>query len=130
MPIGPASELPQVSGLDLSRGLRFFAGQAEVYRESLLDFVRFYGPGLASVEACLARPSAEALVLARADVHAMGGAAAALGAEAVERQVRKFEVSLRQAGRGDPVQQLAALQRELALLVEGLRAQLGPAGGA
>lgn len=126
MPIGTATTLPQVKGLDVARGLRLFAGQAAVYRESLQEFARLYGAGLPRVESYLDSPTDDHLAQARHEVHAVGGAAAALGASVIEQLAQEFETRARRppGEAADAALPLAGLRRELALLTGALRAQL------
>jgi two-component system sensor histidine kinase/response regulator len=68
------------AGLDVQAGLAFMAGNRQVYRQSLLAFARLYGAGLAGT---VAQPAE-----LRREAHALGGAAAVLGAREVLAQVR------------------------------------------
>ncbi len=126
MPPGEPSSLPHLTGLDVDRGLRLFGGQAAVYREALQDFVQLYENGLPGIAAYLDKPTDDNLTPAQREVHAVGGAGAALGATVIERLAQAFEGQVRGAAvtGAEHAALLAGLRHEVAVLVTALRAQL------
>jgi len=124
-PAPSVNGLPEIAGLDTPRGLVFFAGRAASYLRGLHQFAQMYAGGLNSVENYLARPEPDALTAVRREVHAMGGAAAALGAVGLETQAQQFELRLRAGAADNEVQALLhGLRDELAALAQQLHERL------
>jgi HPt (histidine-containing phosphotransfer) domain-containing protein len=121
----PSNGLPEIAGLDTRRGLVFFAGRAASYLRGLHQFAQMYAGGLSSVESYLARPEPDVLTAVRREVHAMGGAAAALGAVGLETQAQQFELRLRAGAADNEVQTLLhGLRDDLAALARQLQERL------
>lgn len=120
------SALFQVKGLDVARGLRFFGGHTTVYCEALQDFVGLYADGLPGVDAYLQENTDTHLAQACREAHAVGGAAAALGAVVLEQLAQEVETRLRghTEHAEDAVPVLAGLRHELSSLVRALKARL------
>jgi HPt (histidine-containing phosphotransfer) domain-containing protein len=122
--------LPRIAGLDTARGLALFAGRHEVYLHALRTCVSIYAAGLPALDARLAHGSGASIEALRAQVHAVGGACAAIGAVDVEAQAQAIDKLLRDANLGvDEVQlvrMLQGLRSSLAALVQQLRDKLPP----
>ena len=126
----PRGTLPPIAGLDTTRGLALFAGSDAAYLHALRTCIALYGGGLPLLEARLAgRPdvSVEAL---HAEVHAVGGGCAAIGAVDIERQVQAIEKLLGDANLGVDdarmLRMLEGLRSSLAALVRQLHDKLPP----
>lgn len=111
----------EVDGIDVARGLAFFAGGVDAYRRALEQFVRLYGEGLGSRAGA---DDADRLAYWRREVHSLGGAAAVIGATRLHAQAVAVEAQLRAPHR-DAGPALASLVEDLAATTGRLREQLG-----
>jgi two-component system sensor histidine kinase/response regulator len=129
-------ELASVPGLDVERGLCFFAGRHASYVKALRHFAGLFPEGLAAVGDFIAgRPGASREAVRR-EVHSFGGASAALGALDAERSARRIDALLRERPSAAETAEEPGLRAELealhalaATLLARLRQALGPAPG-
>jgi two-component system sensor histidine kinase/response regulator len=125
-------ELARVPGLDVARGLCFFAGRHASYAMALRHFADLFPEGLVAVGDFLARrPGASREAVGR-EVHSFGGASAALGALDAERSARRIAALLRDepsgagtAGEPGLRAELEAIHALAATLLTRLRQALG-----
>ena len=114
------SAAPPTSALDTRRGLPFFAGDRAAYRRALQHFVGLYADGVASLGTCLvAAPSAAAVDALRRDLHAVRGASALIGAQAVADMAALIDADLHAGMLPEPM--LTRFAVELAAAVEAAR---------
>ncbi|MCK6422249.1 MAG: response regulator [Aquabacterium sp.] len=99
-PTAPAerrSDLPMIDGLNTTRGLHHTMGHRGVYRKVLAHFARLYGPegdGWLTMQRHVEQRDAPRLA---EDLHALRGAAGALGAVGVHEMAEILERKLRDA---------------------------------
>jgi len=127
-------ELARVPGLDVERGLCFFAGRHASYVKALRHFAGLFPEGLAAVGDFLARHPGATREAVRREVHSFGGASAALGALDAERSARRIDALLREkpsaaetADEPGLRAELEAIHAQAATLLARLRQALGPA---
>ena len=94
------ARLRQLPGHKVDTGLAAMLGRTDKYLGLLGHFVAVHADDMAAVEGLLAGGE---LALARDRLHSLRGAAATVGAEAIEAEVRQLEAALR-ADAGDPDQ--------------------------
>jgi PAS domain S-box-containing protein len=123
----PPTGLPPIEGLDVQRGLVFFAGRHGVYRRALQQFVSLYERGIAPIDAYLADPATPLQAELRRELHSMGGASAALGATSLSTQAARAGTLLRDPANPDPRPALASIAHDLDRLVGALREALAEA---
>jgi PAS domain S-box-containing protein len=88
--------LQSVPGLDLTRGLGFFAGRRALYLQALRHFTELYPEGLVATSAYLEQRADASRTLVRNEIHSAGGAAAALGAIELEDAATRIAALLRE----------------------------------
>jgi PAS domain S-box-containing protein len=124
-----SERMPAIEGLDVERGVGFFAGHEAVFRRALREFVALYGGGIASVEAYLAAPSPSLVGELRRELHSMGGASGAIGAGTLSALAARAGAQLRGTEPGNVRTTLEALSQTLARLVAAVRIALPPDPG-
>ena len=123
------TDLQQLPGLDLERGLHLCSGRADVYRQVLARFVTLYAAGVPE----LARPAAEQRMEALQSIaHSLRGATALIGATGLASVAGRIEklAALHDPGQAAEVDPLLAEARSLltALVIDlGQRLQPEPA---
>ncbi|CAN5556295.1 hypothetical protein BH09PSE5_BH09PSE5_44350 [soil metagenome] len=128
--VNETPDLSGIEGLDLSRGLAMFGSREDVYRRALSQYVDIYAKGLPCVEGHLAGNGVSRDAL-RAEVHALGGASAAMGASGIESRAQAIDAalsghgsSLADAGAQALEKAIAELPKVLAELIEQVSGRL------
>ena len=110
-----------IPGLDVARGLAFFAGDRAAYLQALQQFTGRYGAGWAQPASNDAAP----LDTLRRELHALGGASAAIGAAPLCEQIALLDQRLREPADREPAAPaVEALRRQLQQVVSAIQAAL------
>ncbi|MGM9486733.1 PAS domain-containing protein [Ideonella sp. YS5] len=118
----PDGDGGELAGLDMARAVQQLGGDASAARRVLRQFARHYGEGLgAAVAADPAGDSAAAL----RELHALKGAAGAIGADEVCQQVAALAAALRDAGAPELNQQTRRLLERVEALTQAIHQSLG-----
>ena len=121
-PLNRARELLAIAGIDAPLAMHFVGGSVSLFRRVLRQFVAQYEDGTAAIDALLARGDAAAIADA---AHSIKGASASIGAILLPQLAEALEAAL---AAGRPAEETTsaahAMQRELASLVDGIRAYL------
>ena len=104
------------TAFDPAAGLCFFGGNDDSYRLGLQHFADLYGAGL--------RCGLDRRAELQRELHALSGAAAVLGMQAVATQAQTLEQQLQGVADAQAAESLTALQQQLAALLPEVRAQL------
>jgi HPt (histidine-containing phosphotransfer) domain-containing protein len=98
-------------------GLRRVAGNQALYGKLLLDFHRDYATSAESIRAAIA---GDRLSDAERQVHTLKGVAGNIGAMDLHRTAQELEAVLRRGDLGKAGNLVADLEREVALVIQGL----------
>jgi PAS domain S-box-containing protein len=121
-PPAAPTDFPVMPGIDVSRGLRFVGGRADLYRRVLQQFVQHYGDEIDDVVAHLS-PDAPAEV--RAVAHSLKGASATIGASRLPPLAGELEaLAADEPSHGRIAEGVHAVLRELESVVAGIREYL------
>ncbi|MBS0445037.1 MAG: response regulator [Proteobacteria bacterium] len=123
----PAEGLALIEGLDVPRGMDFFAGNHAIYRRALQQFFDLYRNGIATIDAYLSDPAAVDAGELRRELHSMGGASAAIGATSLSTLAARAGTLLREPDSTAAQPIVATIARDLARLVAALREALDAA---
>jgi len=112
-------------GLNLGRGLAFFANNADVYRRVLGQFADLYEAGISAVTQWLSAPSSSLHESVRRELHSLGGASSAVGAEEIGKRAANISHEFRENPATDELApQVTALMNDLSGLIAGIRRHL------
>jgi two-component system sensor histidine kinase/response regulator len=115
-------ELPMIDGLDIQDGLARVAGNKNLYRKLLRQFVDQQGQSVGEITAALARDDP---ALAERGAHTLKGVAANLGAKQVQSAAAMLEEIIRhRGGTAETEPALRQVSRVLDPLLESLRSVL------
>ena len=120
-----ASDLPEISGLDYARGLRYAGGNMSTYWRVLREFVREYEGFLESMEQEIGRESWDDAARA---IHTLKGLAGTIGAEALQQVATELEVAVKDGDAAVCRTKLATIRPMLSTLVVVIKGHLATVG--
>ncbi|HJW34762.1 MAG TPA: response regulator [Holophagaceae bacterium] len=120
-----ARDLPTLPGISVEEGLANLMGNWERYRKMLARFLELKAGVALELRAALARGERDA---AGRIAHSMIAGAGTIGAMALSQNARSLQDALGGEGSEDVEPQVVALEAELKVVMEGLRAHLAGEG--
>jgi two-component system sensor histidine kinase/response regulator len=115
-PAGLADRLALVEGLDVAQGLRHVGGSVDTLARALAVFARDHHPDHPGNPALPGSGSDADLALWRRRLHSLRGAAATVGATALQQQIEALEAALRAEAGRPPREARPELAAQAALL--------------